>query len=68
MERCEKCDSKYVLTTRTMDNEIVAVSCMNCGHLKKMNPKVIKKIDIDYEKFKQELGETQGIPGHDCFI
>ena len=68
MEHCEKCNSNYILITRTIDNEIVSICCMQCGYLKKINPNIIKKIDINYEKFKQEIGETQGCVGCDCFI
>jgi len=67
MYNCEKCGSKYVLTTRTMDGEIVAILCTSCGFTKQLNKQFIKKIDNDYENFKP-IEETQQDFGYDCFI
>jgi hypothetical protein len=41
---CEKCGSKYILISRTTNNEIVSIMCTSCGHIKIENEDLMKKI------------------------
>lgn len=42
---CEKCGSKYVLISRTLNNEIVSVMCTSCGYVQVVNEELMKKVE-----------------------
>jgi len=67
MEKCNKCGSKWVLISRTGNNEIISISCTSCGATIVYDKKIFNKINENYEKFKQEIQETQQCVGGECF-
>ena len=40
---CEKCGSKYILISKTINNEIVSIMCTSCNHIKVVNEEIMKK-------------------------
>jgi len=41
---CEKCGSKYILISKTLNNDIVSIMCTSCGNIDIKNKELYEKI------------------------
>jgi hypothetical protein len=60
---CEKCGSNYVLTERTVDDDIIAILCMSCGHRQVLDVVFDEQLNDVWDQIKQEIQEDQQVVG-----